>query len=149
MANINPPLEELEALIGDWDMELSNASFLPDPKTMIRGSASFEWIEDGDYLVIRQGKKEAGANYSTWIIGRDESSSNYTILYSDDRSVSRVYEMTLKNGAWKIWRNSPTFYQRFEGKISKDKNNIDAYWEKSIDGKTWEHDFDIKYIRRK
>jgi len=28
-----------------------------------------------------------------WLIGRDESTPKYTVLYYDSRSVSRVYEM--------------------------------------------------------
>ena len=27
----NPALDELQVLVGGWDMELSEASFLPDP----------------------------------------------------------------------------------------------------------------------
>jgi hypothetical protein len=30
-----PALKRLKVFVGDWDMELSRASFLPDPKTKI------------------------------------------------------------------------------------------------------------------
>ena len=53
--------------------------------------------------------------------------------------------MSFENGIWKIWRNSPEFIQRFTGEISKDKKIIKGYWEKSTDGKTWNHDFDLTY----
>ncbi len=145
--HMNPALKELEVLVGDWTMELSNASFIPDPSAVIRGSASFEWIEDGGYLVIHQGRKGIDANYATWIIGADESSTDYSVLYFDDRKVSRIYEMSFKNGVWKIWRNAANFSQRFEGVLSNDGKTIAAQWEKSSDGKKWEHDFNIKYIK--
>lgn len=144
--SINPSLKDIEMLVGEWTMELSNATFLPDPDTKVKGSALFEWIEAGDFLVMRQGDKN-GDMWATWLISRDEDASNYTVLYIDNRRVSRIYEMSFKSDTWKIWRNAPGFSQRFVGKISKDKRQVKAYWEKSFDGKKWEHDFDVLYER--
>jgi hypothetical protein len=143
--NVNPELQDLKELIGTWEMSISNASFLPDLKTIIKGTASFEWFEGGDFLILRQGTKMEETPWATWFIGHDKDSQNYTILYIDDKQSSRVYEMSLENGIWKIWRNSPKFIQRFTGKISQDKKMIEGYWEKSTDGKTWNHDFNLTY----
>jgi hypothetical protein len=147
--NPNPSLKHLELLIGDWDMELSNASFLPTSSDTVKGHASLEWFENGAFLVMYMGSKPPGTPDATWLIGRDESTSNYTVLYYDARKVSRVYEMSFSEGIWKLWRNSPGFSQRFEGKISEDGNRITASWENSSDGSTWKHDFDITYTRVK
>ncbi len=57
--------------------------------------------------------------------------------------------MSFSGNLWKLWRHSPGFSQRFEGRISKDGNTITAEWEKSNDGRTWEHDFDVTYTRMK
>ena len=143
---INPALKRLEVLAGEWEMELSKSSFLPDPNTIVKGSVTFEWLEEGDFLVMRQGRKNESM-WANWLIGRDEESQDYTVLYIDNRRVSRVYEMSFEKEVWKIWRNAPGFSQRFAGMISKDKNNIKAYWEKSADGKNWEHDFDKVFKR--
>ena len=43
----NPALADLQFLAGAWDMELSQASFLPDPDAKVHGSVRFEWIEQG------------------------------------------------------------------------------------------------------
>ncbi|MDB4940257.1 MAG: hypothetical protein JWO40_682 [Candidatus Doudnabacteria bacterium] len=149
MKNIktNPALKDLELLIGHWTTELSNASFLNDRSAVLQGNASFEWFGDGDFLVLYQGTKNVDAAWATWIIGRDQDTSDYTILYFDDRRFSRVYEMSFKKGVWKIWRNSPKFIQSFKGVISKDKKTITGRWRKSSDGKRWEHDFDLVYKR--
>ena len=48
----NPSLKQLEILVGDWNMELSNASFLPNPSDIVKGHASFEWLEDGAFLMM-------------------------------------------------------------------------------------------------
>lgn len=141
---VNPALKEIETLVGEWTMELSNASFLPDPSTTVKGKVTFEWLEEGDFLVMRHGKKGKDM-WASWIIGRDEDSQKYTVLYIDNRRVSRVYEMSFKKNEWKIWRNSPGFSQRFLGILSKGKKTIKAYWEKSSNGKKWERDFDVLY----
>jgi hypothetical protein len=145
----NPALTHLEILVGDWDMELSNASFLPNSADTITGHISFEWVESGAFLVMYMGNKPPSIPDAIWLISRDESTSNYTVLYYDTRKVSRVYEMSFSDGIWKMWRNSPDFSQRFKGKFSDDGNSIVAYWEKSSNGSTWEHDFDVTYTRVK
>jgi hypothetical protein len=145
----NPALSHLELLVGDWEMELSNAAFLPNPSDTVKGHVSFEWVQDGAFLVMRMGNKPPDSPDAIWLISRDESTPDYTVLYYDARSVSRIYEMSFSESVWKMWRESPGFSQRYEGKISKDGNTITAKWEKSSDGTTWEHDFNITYTRMK
>ena len=143
----NPALKHLEVLVGDWNMELANASFLPGPSETAKGHVSFEWVQDGGFLVMRMGDKPPLPPDAIWLISRDESTPNYTVLYYDARSVSRVYKMSFSDGVWKMWRESPGFWQRYEGKLSKDSNTITAHWEKSPDGTKWEHDFDLTYTK--
>jgi hypothetical protein len=145
----NPSLKDLELLVGDWDMELSNASFLPSSSDTVKGHVSFEWLVNGSFLIMYMGNKPPGTPDAMWLISRDESTSNYTVLYYDARRVSRVYEMSFSDRTWKIWRNSPGFSQRFDGKLSDDGKIITAAWEKSSDDSTWEHDFDVTYARAK
>lgn len=143
----NPALRQLKVFVGNWDMELSAASFLPDSQAKVHGPASFEWIENGAFLAMYQGEKEVPQ--ATWLIGRDESTDAYKVFYFDARGVSRIYEMSFKSGEWKMWRDAPGFSQRFKGKLSRNRDRISAEWQKSTDGKKWEHDFDVKYIRLK
>jgi hypothetical protein len=145
----NPALKDLDVLIGKWEMELSNAAFLPDLATKIKGPVSFEWLEDKAFLIMRMGGEPSGSPSAIWLIHRDESSSDYKVFYYDDRKVSRIYEMSFSGKSWELWRQSPDFSQRFEGKISEDGNTISATWDKSNDGLKWEHDFDITYTRMK
>jgi hypothetical protein len=79
------------------------------------------------------------------MIGRDDASGAYDVLYSDDRGVSRVYQMSFEAGLWRIWRASPGFHQRFEGRFSPDGQTIEARWDGSPDGETWELDFHLTY----
>jgi hypothetical protein len=146
-ANQNPALKELDILGGEWKMELSNASFLPDPSATMTGKLMVEWREHGAFLALFMGSNPGKAPDATWLIGRDETLPDYVVLYYDNRQVSRVYGMSLSDGIWKMWRSSPGFSQRFEGKLSRDGNTITAYWEKSSDGEIWEHDFDVRYSK--
>jgi hypothetical protein len=130
-------------------MELSDASFLPSPSDTAKGQVSFEWVQDGAFLVMRMGDKPPDPPDAIWLISRDESTPDYTVLYYDARSVSRVYEMSFSERVWKIWRESPGFWQRYEGILSNNGNTIIARWEKSSDGTQWEHDFNITYTRIK
>ncbi len=145
----NPALKDLEVLPGDWEMELSNAAFLPSPSATVKRPMSFEWLEAGAFLLMRMGDKPPNPSDAVWLISRDDSSGDYRVFYYDARTVSRVYEMSFSENVWKIWRESPGFWQRYEGKLSTDGNTIAGHWEKSSDGATWEHDFDVTYIRKK
>ena len=142
---MNPALEPLAFLAGDWDMELSNASFLPSPSDSIKGHVAFDWIEDGAFLAMHMGNNRPPD--AIWLMGRDESTGEFQVLYYDARKVSRIYRMSFLEGVWKMWRQAPGFWQRYEGRVSADGNTITGRWEKSKDGAAWEHDFDVTYTR--
>ena len=137
----NPALKELEALVGEWEVEVPQ---FPGP----RGRAIFEWLEGGAYLRFRADAPDPAPS-ATLIISRDESSETYTLLHYDSRGVSRVSQMSFGGGVWRMWREAPGFWQRFSGTLSDDGASIRAAWEKSADGSVWEHDFDLIYTRVK
>ncbi|HWD64232.1 MAG TPA: nuclear transport factor 2 family protein [Solirubrobacteraceae bacterium] len=148
MIRINPALTDLEPLVGDWTMELHGAAFLPDPDTRLTGSVAIAWTEDGAALVIRQ-NDAPHPPAATWIIGRDDADSDYSVLYADDRGVSRSYRMSFAGSTWRMWRETPGFTQRFQAYVSADHDAIVGRWEKSADrGASWEHDFNIDYTRK-
>lgn len=143
----NPSLGDLAPLVGRWRMDLYGAAFLPDPDTHVTGSVVVDWIEDGAAIVIRQGDSEHPPA-AVWIIGRDDSTTNFQVLYSDDRGVSRLYGMSFAVPDWQMWRTTSDFSQRFEAVIASDGRAIRGAWRKSFDGgATWEHDFNLDYIR--
>lgn len=143
----NPALDEVGFLVGDWDMTLSNAPFLEEGQTA-SGILEVRPVEAGRLLVLRQlAAPDHGAG-ATWVVGRDESSPSFTVLYADGRGVSRVYGMSVSETAWSLWRDDPEFSQRFDARISADHTRIEGRWEKRSAGGPWEHDFDLTYSRR-
>lgn len=141
----NPALTDLEALVGEWSVEMA---FPADPPTTVRGRASFAWLEGGAFLLMRAGGIEwSGPSGAVAVIGRDDAAETYAMFYFDARGVSRIYEMSFGDGVWKQWRSAPGFSQRFTGTFSDDGTTITARWEKSSDGTRWDHDFDLTYRR--
>ena len=137
-------LEELEVLIGEWTMEAIPPGGEPWPG---EAHATFEWLE-GDQLVLERSTVEMPeAPDSLCVIGCDAANGTYYQLYTDDRGVCRVYEMSIGDGEWKLWREGDPFAQRFTAKISDDCNRIEGRWEAAKDGSNWENDFDLVYTR--
>ena len=58
-----------------------------------------------------------------------------------------MYETSLEEGVWRLWRDAPGFCQRFTGALSDDGCRIEGAWEKSVDGREWLHDFALTYSR--
>ena len=135
----NPTLWPLDALLGDWDVEVPQ---FPGQ----RGRATFEWLEGGAYLRLHTEAPDP-APASTMIISGDESAQTYTVLYYDSRGVARVYQMSFAQRIWTLWRQAPGFWQRFSGTLSDGGGSIRGAWEKSADGSAWEHDFDLIYTK--
>jgi hypothetical protein len=65
------------------------------------------------------------------------------MLYSDERGVSRIYQMSLEGGVWRMWRESPGFSQRVTGTLSSNGNTMSCHGELSHDGSHWEQDLDV------
>lgn len=140
----NPALAALEVFLGDWRQTVSEASFLDDPAATISGGATFEFLDDA--FVVLRSRMEGGPPHSVSVIGRNESEPGYSVLYYDERGVSRVYAMTFEAGEWTLLREDPDFYQRFVGRVSD--RRIEGSWQQSHDrGATWEHDFTLVYER--
>lgn len=139
---LNPALRPLSVLIGEWATEASVGG-----QPLGRGRTVIAWLEGGAFLIQRAIIEQAEFPTATVIIGRDDSRDIYCMLHFDSRGVSRIYQMSLSDGIWQIWREAPGFSQRFRGTISADGKTISGHWEKSHDGSTWEHDFDLTYTK--
>lgn len=133
----NPTLTQLEVLVGEWKVEVPQ---FPGAE----GRAIFEWLEGGAYLRLHS-VAPAPAPDATVIISGDDTLHTYVALHYDSRGVSRVYQMSFDRGVWKMWRDAPSFHQRFSATV--DGDSFTAAWEKSVDGSAWELDFDLVYTR--
>ena len=110
----NPALEPFHVLIGSWSTTGTHGQ---DPETTLHGHTSFEWLENGSFLLMRSAIDDPRFPSAVAIIGSDDAEGEYYMLTFDERGVSRKYEVTLHDNIWKWWRNAPGFLQRYEGII--------------------------------
>jgi hypothetical protein len=143
-ATSNAALERLNALVGEWNIEIVHPLI---PATTVHGKASFAWLEQESFLEERSEVEHDAFPDSVAIIGCDDGTGQYTQCYSDSRGVHRIYQMGLDGTAWRLWRDDPGFSQRFTGTFSEDGRTITGAWEVCKDGSTWEHDFDKTYTK--
>lgn len=139
----NPTLKNLDVLVGEWNLA-GNHPGIPYP---VRGRASFNWSEKGAFLAWRTDYEQSLPPDAIAVISGDDSTDHCTVLYFDERGVSRVYEMSLQDDVWKMWRNAPGFMQRMTGAIGQDQDTITVHGELSKDGFHWEQDLDLVYTR--
>jgi hypothetical protein len=137
-------LKELEPLVGKWTLEAIPPSGEPWPG---EAQATIEWHDSGAHLIERTTVEMPEAPDGIKIMGCDAANGTYYQLYSDDRGVCRVYEMSIGNGEWKLWREGEPFAQRFVGRFEDDGNTIRGRWEAAKGGEDFETDFELIYRR--
>jgi hypothetical protein len=136
-------LEKLEPLLGTWSMQATPPGGPPWPG---EATTTFEWMAGGQLLLERSTIDLPEAPNAICVIGCDAANGTYFQLYTDDRGVCRVYEMSIGGGEWRLWREGEPFDQRFTGRFSNDGGTIDGRWE-TRSGQAWETDFDLVYTR--
>ena len=143
-AKPNPKLAPLSVLVGSWTTTGTHPMV---PNKTFHGRTSFEWIEGGSFLIMHSQIDEPEIPSGIAIFGTDDTTGECSMLYFDERGVSRRYEVSLENSVWKWWRNAPGFSQRFTGTISPDARTIVSHGELCRDGTNWEGDLALTYTR--
>jgi hypothetical protein len=141
----NPALKKLAILIGDWEITGKHRLI---PNT-ITGKVKFSWFNGKSFLVMSSDFNQSGPPNSTAIIGSDDKTEKLSMLYFDERGVSRIYELEFNNSVLKIQRNFPGFSQRFKGTVKDNGNKIEGIWELCEDDINWKKDLEITYSKIK
>jgi len=137
-------LRRLDVLVGEWTFEAT----WPDGRTWPGGGhVTIEWHSSGAHLIQRGTAELPEAPDNVSVIGCDDANGTYVQLYTDERGVCRVYDMSIGGGEWKLWRQGEPFAQRFTGTFSDDGNTITGRWEIAEDGATFVTDFDLVFRR--
>jgi hypothetical protein len=145
---MDEPRRRLELFIGEWSMHVA----FPGAPPVAGGRVVFEWMTGEQFLIERWEVPVPEAPDGLAIIGFDEGRGTFLQHYFDSRGIARVYAMSLEDGVWTLWRDAPDFSplefaQRYTGTFSDDGTTIVGRWEIAHDGSTWEHDFDLTYVR--
>jgi hypothetical protein len=106
-------LESFDVLIGSWSTEAKHR--LVDE--VVLGSATFEWLEGGHFVVLRSHNDHELFPDAIGVIGRPESGEGLVMEYFDSRGVRRTYGVSLEDGELRWWRDHPGFDQRSYAKL--------------------------------
>ena len=140
----NPALQSFSALVGEWKTTGSHP-YVPD--TTFHGRTTFDWLEGGAFLIMRSEIDEPKIPSGIAIFGSDDEAQKSFMLYFDERGVSRKYDVTMTRNQLEWSRADPSFSQRFIIAIEDDGNKMIGKGEMSRDGKAWERDLSLTYVR--
>jgi hypothetical protein len=156
-----PAVLQLNRLVGTWTTEATHPA---SPGLVVHGTAEVTWLEGERFLIHRARTDHPQFPDSISIIGimdRDRvedapangsklaNEARLCMHYFDSRGVFRIYDMTIDDGVWRLWRNAPGFSQRFTGTFDHAGDTVDGRWELCRDDVNWANDLEIIYRRRR
>jgi hypothetical protein len=142
----NPRLSAFKPFIGTWTT-VGHHSMMPG--ITLHGRTRFEWHEGGGFLCVRSEIDEEGIPSAIALIGSDDDADAYTMLYFDERTVTRRFEVTVGDGTLRWWRNAPGFSQRYVLIVAPEGDTLHGVSSLSKDDATWEQDLELTYTRAK
>jgi hypothetical protein len=140
----NPALEPLSPLVGVW-RTTGTHPLVPD--TTFHGRTSFEWHEDGAFVLMRSEIDEPEIPSAVAVIGSDDAAGTFTMIYFDERDISRRYTVEVADGEVRWHRDEAGFAQRMVFTVAADGTRLDARGTMSHDGRPWEDDLQLTYER--
>src|SRR5262249_9743823 len=138
----NPKLAGFEPLLGAWTTT-GHHPYLPG--RTLRGRVAFERIEDGAFVRMRFVSEELEIPSGVAIFGTDDAEEAGSMLYFDERGVSRRYAFELRDRGLAWWRDDPGFRQRFTIEVEDGGSRLVGRGEMSRDGASWERDLELEY----
>ena len=140
----NPALELLGAFVGTWKTVGTHPMV---PGKTFNGRTTFDWIEGGAFFAMRSQIDEPEIPSGIAIFGTDNSTGACTMLYFDERDVSRHYEASIQDGVLTWSRSDPELSQRVTMTLSPDRQTITSVGEMSEKGGPWKGDLSLTYTR--
>ena len=146
-------LQRLGALVGEWTTESTHPAL---PGTVVRGRASFEWLEGRKFLIWRERADHPDFPEGITIIGFTDGLRAHSF---DSRGVYRVVETRISEEAWQLdmareqqsdtafAKASQGFSARFVGTFADGGNTIVGRVQLSHDDENWEDDLQTTYRR--
>ena len=142
MTERDPALEPFDALIGTWATEATHPLF----DAVVPGSVTFAWLEGCHFLVQRSHNNHEAFPDAISVIGAPEAGDGLLMEYFDSRGVRRTYGVSLSGGVLRIWRDDPTFAQRFSATLGHDR--FEGRWQLARTPGDWQDDLKVTHRRR-
>lgn len=139
----NPVLTPLGFLVGEWRTEGTHPML---PGKALHGRTSFAWLDGGAFLIMRSEIDEPEVPSGIAVIGTDDDTGECSMLYFDERGVSRRYQVEVRSDAWHYWRDNASFSQRFTARLVDQGKRMISHGEMRR-GEEWEPDLQLTYTR--
>ena len=140
----NPALEPLTPLLGTWRTTGTHPLV---PGTTFHGRTSFAWHEGGAFVLMRSEIDEPEVPSGVAVIGSDDAAGTFTMIYFDERTISRRYTVEVGDGELSWHRDEAGFAQRMVVTVAGDVNRLESRGSMSHDGGPWEDDLQLTYQR--
>ena len=137
-------LEPFQALIGEWTIEMTHPMV---EDTVVRGRATYEWLEGGRFLVQRAVNEHPHFPYSLCVIGVMGGQNDLWMQYFDSRGVHRVYAIGFDGRELTLERDAPEFAQRSRANLSDDDSTLAGVWQLNEDDQGYNDDLTFTYRR--
>ena len=138
----NPALAPLGFLVGEWRTAGTHPLV---PGETLNGRTSFAWHEGGAFVIMRSQVDHPQFPDGVAIIGSDGASGKLTMVYFDEREVSRILDVTAANGSV-TWRHEdPEFTQSLT--IASEGDTLVSKGRMSKKGGVWEDDLSQVFTR--
>ena len=141
MSDRDPALAAFEALIGTWDTVATHPAF----DAVVQGTWTFEWLAGGAFVIVRSHNDHESFPDAISVIGPPESGDRPVMEYFDSRGVRRTYGVSLEDGVLCIWRDDPTFAQRFSATLGHE--SFEGQWQLARTPGDWQDDLKVSYRR--
>jgi hypothetical protein len=141
MTDRDPNLAPFEGLIGTWATAATHPLF----DGVVLGSTTFEWLDGGHFIVERSQNDHELFPDAIGVIGAPEVGDGLVMEYFDSRGVRRTYGVSLEDGVLRIWRDDPTFAQRFSATLGHD--SFEGQWQLARTPGDWQDDLKVSYSR--
>lgn len=140
----NPALEPLAPLVGEWRTTGTHPLV---SGTTFHGRTSFAWHEGGAFLLMRSEIDEPEIPSGVAFIGSDDAAGTFTMIYFDERDISRRYIVEIGDDEVSWHRDEAGFAQRMVLTIAADGGRLEARGTMARDGGSWEDDLQLSYER--
>ena len=138
----NPALKPLEFLIGEWRTTGTHPLV---PGETLHGRTSFSWHEGGAFLIMRSEVDHPQFPDGVAIVGSDDTSGGFAMIYFDERGVSRILDLTAGDGS-ATWRHDdPDFTQSLT--VEAQGDGLVSKGRMSRKGGEWEDDLSQVFTR--
>ena len=138
----NPALGPLGFLVGEWRTAGTHPMV---PGETLTGRTVFSWHEGGAFLIMRSQVDRPEFPDGVAIIGSDGGSGRFAMIYFDERTVSRILDVTVGDRSVTWRHDDPEFAQSLT--IAAEGDGLVSIGRMSKKGGEWEDDLSQVFTR--